>query len=773
MLIPVLSIGGESGTRSGASQPLGALHAAHPLTSVTWAQLGPTPSNDGAWGPQAGKLAVVAVDWRSPNLIYAAGGPWLPSDNVDVSASGIWVTHTSGKAWQRSDLGLPDSRVISIWIDPDRPAIALAVTLGGIARTSNGGMSWTAVGSNVPGAFSRLVSVGTTLYVAALDGVYSSQDLGLTWTRSLAADLSWGMASGAMASNTTTTCLAATLPSHSSLVTCVDPAGTWKSLKSPCSRCDIESVWLGSSGSHEIVVEPFGGRFGGGMAASWNWGSTWSEIRPPHGGFQAFAIDPRSSNVFWGAASDGALSRTVDSGRTWLSEPTEGDIRTILLPPDSSRFLYLGTDQGLFLVSLSKKIVTAAGLGVDTGMMYSVASAGNNIATVAQDYSPPLSSDSGHSWTLSNYGSELGAAYANPADPGFLYVATDTPGYPGTFLVATNGPNSLDPLSSSVPEFSSLAIAPSSPNDLYGYVGGSIWMSTTWGIFWRRAEWTPKRITLDSLVVDPNNSRHLFAVDVNQNLIATTHDGGSIWSTRRACGAGKVSTNIAWSQGNPRFVAYGVTMSTNAPPFSTVEGLCESTDGGVSFHYSQLGSRSRGSAVGVLSYVPGDPNGAIYIGDDAGVYFSSSFGTPVASVTSNLLGPPEIQAMSWIHGHLLLATYGQGIQESRQVLDDVGSPSAATCEPLRKSGHSLTVRWRARSGHPRGYVVVVSYAGRKPYHASTWPSSSFASLPKWVAAGAAESATFMLRTGYEYRATVIVVGSTGADNRCVTQAASL
>ena len=121
------------------------------------------------------------------NTVYAATG------GTFATSSQIFVTTNHGTAWTEHDLPAANGRVNDIAVETSNSQIAYAVVNrfnanGHVFRTTNGGTSWTSISGNLANMPVWSIQTDpstnpTTLYIGAEDGVYSSTDLGTTWSR--------------------------------------------------------------------------------------------------------------------------------------------------------------------------------------------------------------------------------------------------------------------------------------------------------------------------------------------------------------------------------------------------------------------------------------------------------------------------------------------------------------------------------------------------------------------------------------------------------------
>jgi photosystem II stability/assembly factor-like uncharacterized protein len=105
----------------------------------------------------------------------------------------VWRTADLGAHWTRqTDPDLPAIWVTRVAIDPANANVAYATFSGFraadsapyVARTGNGGTTWSNRSGNLPEApVNDLILVGSALYVASDVGVYRSTNAGATWQK--------------------------------------------------------------------------------------------------------------------------------------------------------------------------------------------------------------------------------------------------------------------------------------------------------------------------------------------------------------------------------------------------------------------------------------------------------------------------------------------------------------------------------------------------------------------------------------------------------------
>ena len=144
-------------------------------------------SGDLTNGPGSGNLTygtitTIAAANADSNVVY-----------VGTDDANVWVTTDGGTNWTSINTGLPDRWVTRVAVDPYDAAIAY-VTFSGyrydsplphVYRTTNYGVSWDGISSNLPEVPVNVIIVDpentATLYAGTDYGVYYTTDTGGTW----------------------------------------------------------------------------------------------------------------------------------------------------------------------------------------------------------------------------------------------------------------------------------------------------------------------------------------------------------------------------------------------------------------------------------------------------------------------------------------------------------------------------------------------------------------------------------------------------------------
>jgi photosystem II stability/assembly factor-like uncharacterized protein len=434
---------------------------------------------DGVWRSFDG-----GVTWKrgrkplpsgAARFVNALAVPRRPADTVyAATADGVFKSQNGGESWQRASRGLPPGPVTALALAPANPKILWAnVYNSGVFRSSDGGTSWRSTPSQ-PTAFPQVSALAVDpenpaqAWVGTVaEGIYRTSDAGTHW--------------------------AAVGPHPSTLVNAIEVTST--------------SLYAG-------VAQGF--RYPGGVLASGDGGTTWQMRNAGLIALLTFdlAIDPHHPEILWAAAAEAGLYRSTVGGRVW-DFPTQ--------PP-------------VFPSSLAVRSTT---FSADGAILY-----------VASDGRLWSSDNAGVSWRLvlgpeTTPATTVSSLLTYPLDAATLYA-----GYPGgsqRFFASHDSGATWQALEPGFDCFLGiLAVAPSAPATLYA--GGAamnsaspsfrcripraaLFRSTDGGATWTKADSGLTGETVLSLVVDPFDSRILYATSGGISLprVSKSLDGGTTW----------------------------------------------------------------------------------------------------------------------------------------------------------------------------------------------------------------------------------------------------
>lgn len=291
---------------------------------------------DTASGIQSREIRQVAFDSTDANLVYAGS----------FFAGGIFKSVDGGSTWTRHRLG---SDIIYVWaiaIDGTSPNIVYAGTNGdGLFRSTDYGETWAALSSGGTSPVVQGVTIdprdNRRLFVAKPNGVYLSENSGVTWTQVLTL-ASWGIT------------IDESDPSIVFITTKTN--GVFRSLDGGHTFA-ASSVGLGSlimGRAAKVTIDPSDSRVmyvgseargGGGVYKSHDGGDHWSAANEGIESVAVFALamDPNEPSVLYVTGPEGTYKTT--SGGESLKDETRvlGSTRVGDAQSTKLRFEHLST----------------------------------------------------------------------------------------------------------------------------------------------------------------------------------------------------------------------------------------------------------------------------------------------------------------------------------------------------------------------------------------------------------------------------------------------
>lgn len=322
-----------------------------------------------------------------------AGFPVTPGG---LNPGGFFQSGNGGANWNASNPGLQSVVVFALVVDPLTPSRIYAGTSRGVARSTDGGATWsTAIA--VSGTSSNLapaMAVGsvrslavdpaepTTVYAGTGQGVFKSFDAGLSWSLS-----STG------------------LNVASALKLAMDPVTP-------------TTIYAGG---------------GAGVYASTNGATNWSAVNTGLGNLsvRALAIPPAAPATLY-AATSGGVYRSTNHGAGWSVFNTglaNHSAQALAIDPVTSATLYVGTPGGVFKSVNAATNWSAVNAGLTVTNVTALAIDPLTPATIYAGTTNGLfkSTDAGANWNPSTNGLSglpIGAVLPNPQSSGLLYAGT-------------------------------------------------------------------------------------------------------------------------------------------------------------------------------------------------------------------------------------------------------------------------------------------------------------------------------------------------------------
>jgi photosystem II stability/assembly factor-like uncharacterized protein len=353
----------DSMPRLSLGEDQGAVHSESLFTSGAWTFLGP--------GNIGGRTSTLLIDPNDTSTMYAA-----------AVSGGVWKTTSGGATWNAAGDAMANLAVNSLAFDPTNSRViyagtgegyfrevvrgtALPIRGNGIFVTSDAGATWQQLPStnNSDFDFVNDLAVSThdphRLYAATRSGVWRSSDSGLSWSAVLPAAVNGGCLDLAFRGDTSNDYLLASCGTFAQATVyrnaAAETSGAWNAV---LSESDMGRTSLAFAPSNPSVAYALaasnasgpGGRFTQGLFAFYrsdDGGQTWraqlrntssdrlstllltnpiTDINASCGGFDAvndnmgwysntIAVDPRDENRVWAAGVD--LFRSDDAGRSF------------------------------------------------------------------------------------------------------------------------------------------------------------------------------------------------------------------------------------------------------------------------------------------------------------------------------------------------------------------------------------------------------------------------------------------------------------------------
>jgi photosystem II stability/assembly factor-like uncharacterized protein len=294
----------------------------------SWAPI-TTALNPGA----AMSLFALAIDAGSADTLYVVGG------------NDIFRTTDAGASWAPADTGLT-IRPRTVLAHPANPGHLFTYDINGnVHRSTDGGISWAALGEIPDGSGFVLGLViapsdPAILYAWSRDGAYVSSDGGATWAQKNNGLLGFNGAAPSpqvFAVDPTDADRAFTIPSNSDLFVTEDRGKTW-------TRADTVSA-VPNDFFNDLVIDPsdtdrlFLVTGNNRVMRSDDAGASWSPTSVglhPAEAPQRLAISPTTPAVIYLASRGGGAYRSADSAATW-SLRNQGlsahEVRSVRLNP--------------------------------------------------------------------------------------------------------------------------------------------------------------------------------------------------------------------------------------------------------------------------------------------------------------------------------------------------------------------------------------------------------------------------------------------------------
>ena len=275
----------------------------------------------GTWttaGPYGGSDSVLAVYEAGPSTLFAGG------------RGGLFRSLSSGNAWQRIEIGLPESYYVQSLVSATSAPILYLSTGNQLFRSGNGGDLWVTLGSPTPaGGYIADVSLrratSNSVAIAASNGAYVSTNGGSTWIGPGASGTT-AVFSKILFAADGSLYLGIAYPdpanfSEASLLKSTDGGASWLPLPTqPPGVFGISTLVASPADPQRLYVSD-----GGTVATSGNGGTTWSSLSLPATGAgcgEVQAVTPHPStalSVFVACSRNGVSFAADASAPAWTT----------------------------------------------------------------------------------------------------------------------------------------------------------------------------------------------------------------------------------------------------------------------------------------------------------------------------------------------------------------------------------------------------------------------------------------------------------------------
>jgi photosystem II stability/assembly factor-like uncharacterized protein len=565
-------------------------------------------------GLPASAVILVVIDPRNSNTLYALtlpmGVPGSPTFNVT-----LFKTTDGGETWSPAMSGLPPGIfAVTLAIDPKNPSTLYAGMVRApfspdpentVYRSLDGGLSWTAADSGIPGCCVSALAIdpgdSNTIYAAwtsgqaaRVGGIFKSADGGTTWI-ALDSDLAGGgVLTLAVDPQNPATLYALTSPGFLFLMS-TNSGANWNTAKLPGWVQTFAIDPQNPATIYAAAIPSTGGAGGSGVFKTTDGGESWNAA---NAGIREMpvrnlAIDQQHSGTLY-AANGGRVLKTVDGGTHWIASTL--DVWKVVIDPQ------------------------------DSGTVFAVA----NDESSGQ---PAKSTDGGASWSRLNLPltphDRVTELAIDPRNPGIVYAGTAGEGV----FESTNGGDSWSLASSGLPPdgVSVLAISGTEPTTVYASakidcddgcedLGDGIFKSIDGGFSWvdvnsgLPGENVVHGRSVFSIAIDPKNPDTLY-IGLSWKEANNTYRGGLFKRTEGG---------TSWKQlslGLPEGTYFGPLAidprNAGTVYVGTETGVMRSTDGGE--NWSAVNSGLAGISVTSLTIDSQDPN-TVYAGTAAGLF---------------------------------------------------------------------------------------------------------------------------------------------------------
>lgn len=301
-------------------------------------------------GSPSDAIVSIALHPTNPKILYVA------------TNESVYKTRDGGGTWERMATDLSTYRVLSLAIDPERPATVYAGTMfDAVYKSPDGGQHWMPYNAglkehvSVVNQFAFDPHDSETIYTATTVGIFRSTDAGRLWDERMA-----GM------KEVHIVVAVAIDPLRPSILYAGTTGGAYRSTNSGMSWTKINNGLIPAEildaslalGVNTLVIDPqhtetiYAGTTKG-LFKSSNMGNAWTRIAESMTDqyVSSVIVDRQDPHMLY-IGSRAGIQKSTDGGQTWKKMNIglhSTNIRTIVMSPTNPRVLYTGTNgSGLY-----------------------------------------------------------------------------------------------------------------------------------------------------------------------------------------------------------------------------------------------------------------------------------------------------------------------------------------------------------------------------------------------------------------------------------------
>jgi photosystem II stability/assembly factor-like uncharacterized protein len=681
------------------------------VPAANWTSLGPNNI--------AGRILDLAFDPNNPGVIWAG-----------AASGGIWRSANDGQSWAPRDDQLPTLAIGCIVTHPTHSNIIYmgtgegsfnidAVDGVGVLKSTDGGATWSQTG------LSWLLSQGqavnemvidpvkpNVLVAATRDGVYRTDDAGVSWKRTLAAATGWMDAKDLVIdpSNSNILFAAAGYPwgsGNNGIYKSTDNGVTWTKLAGglpggatmgraslAISASNPNTVYAGIARTINSGASLLG------IYRTTDGGETWTRQSnsPNHYSAQGWynnviAVDPANPNIVYSGGMN--IYKSTDGGVTWatITNGIHVDFHAIAF---NNGALYAGTDGGVYKSTTGGSSWTSLNSGLVTMQFYKMGSDFNN-ANKAMGGTQDNGTNEyrgGPGWTkrLGGDGGEVIYDYSNS---NIIYAEYQN----GSHLKSLDGGVSWFAADAGVPSgpwVTPVEMDPANPNVLYTIGSGNLYKTSngagSWSLLFNAAE-----ALEEDIQVAPSDPQTIYVA--GDNVIYRSANGGASFSK---ISAGLAVTNITALAVHPE---QPQTLYVTIGGWNAASHVYKTTNAGGS--WQNMTKNLPNVPCNTIVIDPLYPE-MVYVGTDLGVFVSTDGGetwndwnTGLPNVVVDEL---DIQASARV---IRAATHGRGMYQAN-LLEARARPAPAAPSQLTAiatASDQILLTWQDNSSNEDGFKI--------------------------------------------------------------------